>query len=451
MYKIFGVFLLVALIGITGSSAWAAGPVITVYFGGTGVWSGWKNADKSKIGSPELLTTLAAIQRTPADSHAVFIPGVGVDSNGVENIVKMGNPADILFGGRGWDACMDEAADEIRKILVGGNKSDAIVNLVGWSRGGVTAIAFAKKRLTGNNDLNSRITRINILALDPVTGDSNAMQNPLTLLTPEQLGVGYFLIPDKVAEYVGIYADDERSVWFGPILPRAEDAAKTQTYLFRVPGSHETLVGNRLTHGHSTYAPGGLSNPLGLVPQVTDDHVRAVGWTTKVFVKELLGTPGWGNVRFDPDPVDYNDRWKWEPDQVDSDAKLKEQFMSNVSFMNANDFNSMRKYSFGQLIFGWEYFGPGGWFGLQENRYEPGSFGSPVSAHNNQRPLQDTHREQGCFIWCWDYWRYSWNGLTNGVPNLITDGTGQYSFLWERGGMRARYTPNQAVNAGTVQ
>lgn len=432
MAKISRALIFSVLFWVVGANAWA-GPTITVYFGGTGVWSGWAGAS-SKIGAPELLTTLANIQATLPDQYKVYIPGVGVDYAGNENVLTMANPSFPFPGTRGWDACMDEAANEVRRILVNGNDSDAIVNLVGWSRGGATAIAFVKKRLTVDDAIYSRISRINILALDPVTGDSNALIGP-------QLGPDYFILPDKVADYIGIYADDERSVLFGPVLPKVENTEKTRTYLFRVPGSHETLVGNRWTHGHSTYGPGGLSDLLNLVPEDPDDRVRAAGWVTKVFVKELLGTPGWGNVRFNTDGVDNDLSWKWAPENVINDSDLKSHFLNNVSYMHGfGNYDGMRNFSFAQPALGWEYFGtnPFSWFD-KVNSYSILQWPANVE----QRPLQKI--EQNCWLewfqWKCSGWKYGFSGLSDNVPDQIGDGLDQYDFLYARGGMRSRYIP----------
>lgn len=106
------------------------------------------------------------------------------------------------------------------------------INLVGWSRGGVTCImcanALAETRFSN--------VPVNIFACDPVPGLGQFDNNRVAL-------------KNNVRNYVGIYARDERSRGFTPIVPTLAPA--TNCYITTIPGRHATLVGNRHTSGGS--------------------------------------------------------------------------------------------------------------------------------------------------------------------------------------------------------
>ncbi|MCT8262211.1 hypothetical protein [Proteus terrae] len=116
------------------------------------------------------------------------------------------------------------------------------VNLVGWSRGGITCHMLANAMLA---DPQLKDIPVNIFAIDPVPGPLN--------FQPEKVTLG-----KNVKEYVGFYAKDERSKGFICVIPTV--AADTKMHIFPISGRHATLVGNASIDGsegeNALYAPG---------------------------------------------------------------------------------------------------------------------------------------------------------------------------------------------------
>ncbi|MBC3413026.1 hypothetical protein HU720_17180 [Pseudomonas sp. SWRI51] len=130
----------------------------------------------------------------------------------------------------------EQLIKEYRKPLI-----PDTVNLVGWSRGAICchmlANAMAKDPLLS-------AVKVNIFAVDPVPGPFN--------LSPER-----YKLQSNVAEYVGFYARDERSMGFAAVIPFTEPG--TQISVWPLPGRHATLVGNASLDGVSE--PGTLKEP----------------------------------------------------------------------------------------------------------------------------------------------------------------------------------------------
>ncbi|MNJ42961.1 hypothetical protein D3C77_379450 [compost metagenome] len=116
------------------------------------------------------------------------------------------------------------------------------VNLVGWSRGGVSCHMLANAML---NDRALSHIPVNIFAIDPVPGLLNFQAHRI------QLG-------ENVRQYVGFYSRDERSKGFTCVIPRTH--ASTRCHLYPLPGCHATLVGNAsvdgVTEGKALMEPG---------------------------------------------------------------------------------------------------------------------------------------------------------------------------------------------------
>lgn len=105
------------------------------------------------------------------------------------------------------------------------------VNLVGWSRGGISCHMLANAMA---QDPELQHVPVNIFAIDPVPGIANVQLERL------QLGA-------NVKTYVGFYARDERSKGFACVVPVT--AYGTQVSVFPLPGRHATLVGNASLDG----------------------------------------------------------------------------------------------------------------------------------------------------------------------------------------------------------
>ena len=107
------------------------------------------------------------------------------------------------------------------------------VNMVGWSRGGISCHMLANAMA---NDAALKHIPVNIFAIDPVPGIFNFQDNRVKLAA-------------NVKEYVAFYARDERSKGFACVIPQAERS--TRMSLYPMPGRHATLVGNAAADGDS--------------------------------------------------------------------------------------------------------------------------------------------------------------------------------------------------------
>ncbi|WP_028631616.1 hypothetical protein [Pseudomonas parafulva] len=105
------------------------------------------------------------------------------------------------------------------------------VNLVGWSRGGISCHMLANAMA---QDPVLRDIPVNIFAIDPVPGVGNVQR--------ERVALG-----SNVREYVGFYSRDERSKGFACVIPSVEEG--TRICIYPMPGRHATLVGNASIDG----------------------------------------------------------------------------------------------------------------------------------------------------------------------------------------------------------
>lgn len=123
--------------------------------------------------------------------------------------------------------------EQIIKIFRKGGAIPSQVNLVGWSRGGISCHMLANAMY---NDPELAHIPVNIFAIDPVPGVLNIQEHRV-------------LLHDNVQEYVGFFARDERSKGFACVVPQT--AAGTQVHVYPLPGRHATLVGNASMDGAS--------------------------------------------------------------------------------------------------------------------------------------------------------------------------------------------------------
>lgn len=107
------------------------------------------------------------------------------------------------------------------------------VNIVGWSRGGISAHMLANAMA---DDPQLAHVPVNIFAIDPVPGINNLQPHRLHLRT-------------NVKEYVGFFSRDERSKGFACVIPSTYP--DTRVHIFPLPGRHATLVGNASADGAS--------------------------------------------------------------------------------------------------------------------------------------------------------------------------------------------------------
>lgn len=131
------------------------------------------------------------------------------------------------------------------------------VNLVGWSRGGVSCHMLANAMLKDNELKN---IPVNIFALDPVPGTGNFQEDKV------KLGA-------NVKEYVGFYARDERSKGFCCVIPQT--ATGTKTHIYPMAGRHATLAGNASPTG--TNGPKTLAEPGRIVRHLAEVCLKRWG------------------------------------------------------------------------------------------------------------------------------------------------------------------------------
>ncbi|MDD0975219.1 hypothetical protein [Pseudomonas fontis] len=105
------------------------------------------------------------------------------------------------------------------------------VNLVGWSRGGISCHMLANAMF---KDAQLRHVPVNIFAVDPVPGVLNLQEHRIQLEA-------------NVKEYVGFYSRDERSKGFACVIPALRGNARM--HIYPLPGRHATLVGNASLDG----------------------------------------------------------------------------------------------------------------------------------------------------------------------------------------------------------
>lgn len=310
-YHLMRMIMVLGLISVLIGSMNAAGAqeqVVTIYFAGTGANVNWWDPGVSGFGSPELIASLYHEQDfTPSNQHTKFV-------NGIDSLCFPPSRSDC----RGWNTNLVEAETFLDNTLQN-TAGDVTLNLVGWSRGGVLSIMMADKAYS-----RERVKKINILAVDPVPGD-DFFYKP------------FYSLNDKVNQYVGIYATDERSSMFSPVIPSFK--ANTKVWMFRVPGSHETLVGNEHTRGHSIMLFCPTLDCLWENP--SDSRLASVSWVTKVTAIELLGSSEWGNVEFN---------WNWKSG-LNNENDIQSRFLGKISEMYAYpDYGVMHNYGFAPLV-----------------------------------------------------------------------------------------------------
>ncbi|MDF0730226.1 hypothetical protein P0Y43_05710 [Pseudomonas entomophila] len=159
-----------------------------------------------------------------------------------DNLKRAGIPIPDASAGGSWfwrtydygdrpvtpQALQEQLIKQMRKPLI-----PTTVNLVGWSRGGISCHMLANAMA---DDPQLKDVAVNIFAIDPVPGIGNVQLERVQLAT-------------NVKEYVGYYARDERSKGFACVIPVMPLDARIS--IFPLPGRHATLVGNASVDGAS--------------------------------------------------------------------------------------------------------------------------------------------------------------------------------------------------------
>lgn len=286
--------LLISLFFIHGAGdVFAQNKVLNIYFCGTGCKDYWNIPGKpawhhGNINNPnptELIATLnynddscpirkirkndivTAVETWHGATHYKYIVN-GIGATYFDEVWKIGQ-IDPSIGTRNWNELQREAKMAFDTIAnMGGN---IILNLIGFSRGGVLAIKMASKLAD-----HSQVTKINILAFDPVPGELN---------TIKKHGESFHL-PTKVNQFIGIYARDERSCMFDPLIPALGNLTNSsKVWLTRIPGCHETMVGNCEKDGR------GIIN----VDNTYQPEMLAVNRVATTIAEQLISSKEWGS------------------------------------------------------------------------------------------------------------------------------------------------------------
>jgi len=264
--------------------------VVTIYFCGTGMDA---SMGKDTSFNSELIATLHEFHSTDMnETHNFYkeiIAGVGAPQTDCNAGCEILNP--YYPDSRNWEKIHTEAKafyEDVESNSIG----NIIVNLVGFSRGGISCMVMGKKI---NSNIYTRLKHKNIICIDPVPGlvapaVGDAVDRKNTLAN------AYFTIGgdyDKTRSFVGIYSADERTNSFTPVVPFLQHhcAEESQNWLFTMPGSHETLVGNGQRDGRKC----DHIHP----PQNEEiEAFKNVGEVTRTIIIHLLKADLWGNNQF---------------------------------------------------------------------------------------------------------------------------------------------------------
>ncbi len=275
------VFLLALALCSMITSAHAQEQVLTIYFMGTGMNNAmWSGSGNDNFDRPETVATLWYFDT------AFYLSGADNPGDGTTHFKGYVDG----FPSGPWQPNWEQHNEEALRYLdrVPGCVGSCItLNLVGFSRGAVSALRFAKYvKVTPSCSKCQSIEKINVLAFDPVPGDESG---------GDCIHATNFNLEPGI-EYLGFYAVDERSWDFSPVFPFAmppNDPLDPRVNLFKVRGAHETLVGNTQRDGHHDLIWGW--DDAGLAP---------VSRTLRMVATEMLGSSDWGHVRFRSPTVD---------------------------------------------------------------------------------------------------------------------------------------------------
>jgi hypothetical protein len=345
--------------------------VVTIYFGGTTMTRHHWKGHPEFVNRPETVATLHHLQKAwQREVDGTTSPPDGKDCSNVDKdnifcrhhkgmvdgigrgwqLIDAANPTIFDLTGRGWSDIFNEAKAILEPVAEACPELPCItLNLVGFSRGAVSTMYFVHKILSDPNYYHIKVSikKTNILAFDPVPGDS---------LIDER----HFNLPPNV-EYLGFYSEDERSALFAPVFPARTNpsiAGDPPVTFFTVPGSHETMVGSIRRSGHHWHL---LCTPF--VFDCNDavlslDHVSSA---LKIVSTEILGSSDWGHVRFrQPDTNDADENQNFA--QLDLDwydtemeiSELQKRFGTKIdNIYGYTDYDYMHDYSFVLALEAW--------------------------------------------------------------------------------------------------
>jgi hypothetical protein len=385
-------FLFLSL--LAGTQVHAEDQVLTLYFCGTGIKSDAYEAANSAWHQPELLCELFRDDSSHkikqgewvtgfwepvwdetgdvGPHHRYILNGAGTspEFNIFDIIFDLLGTADPNFGHRTWDLINYEAKCALELVIEHHSGEDVILNLVGYSRGGISCLKFANYVYVKDYP---QVKKINILAYDPVPGGFD----PIGSFGDD------FNLSEKVNQYVALYADHERAYMFEPVIPQ-RSSNTTKMLMVRVPGSHETLVGNRQVDGHSiTFLQYNTQENL------EDQGYEYVSIVSKIIAHQLLTSVEWGNVPLD---TGYGG--------VDT----RNLFENKLNNMWAQDYQSIPSWSF------YPAFGTYDLCYASMGRNHHLRFVTPLSAVYGRLCFIAPYRHASEWAWCWCPPWYIWFG-----------------------------------------
>ena len=216
-----------------------------------------------------------------------------------------------------------------------------IVNIAGQSRGGMSAIRFAGEISAIDQEDPSdsvtfdRIGWINVIATDPVWDENAGPGNddPCWDLPGniDYTRYHHYILGEKVKNYIGLYAEDERSTDFWPVVPHLtldpSSVPYTNQALLVVPGSHQNLVGNYQADGHRPkHWLKGFDSESGVGPLKWDGYKtnsnayspwKSLQYAVTHLVLRLYNTFDFGFTEFDSDGDESPNYLKWAEDAID--------------------------------------------------------------------------------------------------------------------------------------
>jgi hypothetical protein len=149
--RILTMLLVMLFVVLTGATAQAGNKVLNIYFAGTGNTFDGSNYIDGLLGitlpkfDPELISALYANDESSSDLssngqyYKTFVDGIG------STLLSLLNQADPALPGRGWVECMNEARAAFTSVVNATGDGDKIIlNLVGFSRGGVLTMMMAR-------------------------------------------------------------------------------------------------------------------------------------------------------------------------------------------------------------------------------------------------------------------------------------------------------------------
>nr|WP_321465681.1 hypothetical protein [uncultured Desulfobulbus sp.] len=281
-------FILAMLYGFLFTPVFAGEKVLSIYFAGTGnTMDGAEIFEGFPKYKPELMSALYADDTSSNNLSSAggkfkyFVDGIGT-SGCIASIADPMDTCPLPLCCRGYNECLEDAIQAFDSV---GQSTELVLNLIGYSRGGVLPMLMARW-LHSNNRV---VKKINILTFDPVPGVT-----PTLNIYSDPVGAfgNKLTLPNNVSQFIGIYARDERSLRFEPIIPEY-DPTKVKDMLVSIRGSHETLDGNREIDGHAA-----TLLPVTAWMALTDDRLSAHYRIARSIAERLMSGSEWGNIEF---------------------------------------------------------------------------------------------------------------------------------------------------------